>query len=168
MEGKSSNDTHGVRHKIYFKHHQLHYCDQPLKALAIRVFQGYSYRNNSEKCCKQAWEMDILESFRDIPESFMDIHLSSHLAPFSPYSYSVFKRSISEFWRICCHFSMMKRFVCAEHRILLFSLSAETSNSSWRSYNISFKILGFSQNSQNTSSDNVWWCHMFPNIQKKC
>ena len=65
------------------------------------------------------------------------------------------KRYTSEFWRICCNFSMMKRFVCGEYRIfLLFSLSAYAVDSSWRSYNIFFKILRY------TSSENtVKLCH---------
>ena len=49
---------------------------------------------------------------------------------------------------------MMKRFVYGEHRILLFfSPSANTVDSSWRSYNIFFKILRY------TSSENTVEIH---------
>ena len=67
------------------------------------------------------------------------------------------KQYTSEFWRISCNCSMMKRFVRAEHRILLFfSLSlimwSLIGDSSWSSFNIFFKNLRY------TSSENSVGC----------
>ena len=67
------------------------------------------------------------------------------------------KKYTSEFWRICFNFSMMKRFVCGEHRILLlFSLPANTIDSSWRSYNIFFKILRYTYSENTVAVDKIW------------
>ena len=82
-----------------------------------------------------------------------DIQLSLQKRPHSSWLLSILqcfqKRYTSEFWRICCNFSTMKRFVCGVNRILLFSLSANAVDSSWRSCNIFFKILRY------TSSENT-------------
>ena len=51
------------------------------------------------------------------------------------------KKYTSQFWRICFNLSKMKRFYMLSTEFFFFSLSAETGNSSWSSYNIFFKIL---------------------------
>ena len=60
------------------------------------------------------------------------------------------KKYTSEFWRICCNCSMMKRFYgLSTEFFFFFPPSPDTGSSAWSSYNIFFKILRY------TSSENT-------------